>query len=378
MLLAILAAAATTAAVALPPPKTVSPLVVTAQPKSPPPADASVVLQSDDDAPGAQHVSIWPAGAWQRKANGHVTLTCFIDVHGLAERCRVAYEDPQGLGFGAAALELRPTLQIPPRKGPDGRPVGSEMNVALEFKAPDFQQNMQDIQGTARIPCQGCVNITNLQLHQDPIELRHVVWMNHPVWVKAPSFDDLAKAYPKKGAGLEGYAVAHCEVLRSGALTRCIVAKEEPVGHDFALAALKLAETFRVSPDAMRYAPHGAPIEVDIPIRFPAPAALDRAVTAPAWIAGYDPEQAPKLFPPDAAARGLTSGRGVAKCQVTPEGALSDCAPDGADPDGMGFSEAAVKLAATMRMNLWSSDAQPVAGGTVRVAIRLNLDQTQP
>jgi hypothetical protein len=37
---------------------------------------------------------------------------------------------------------------------------------------------------------------------------------------------------------------------------------------------------------------------------------------------------------------------------------------------------AAGRLAASMRTNLWPADAEPVQGGVVRVAIRLNLDPT--
>ena len=40
---------------------------------------------------------------------------------------------------------------------------------------------------------------------------------------------------------------------------------------------------------------------------------------------------------------------------------------------GLGFSEAAVKLASTMRMNPWTIDGAPVDGAVVRVGVRLNL-----
>ena len=376
MLLEILAAVTTAAAAPDPealPPKTVSPLTVTAQPKASPPADVKLDIASDDDAPGGQHVSIWPSGAWNRRANGQVTLTCFVDVHGLAERCRVAWESPQGRGFGAAALELQPTLKLTPLKGADGQPVAANMNIALTFKAPDMQENMQEL--AANTMPGGEMNGRNLMLTHNPVEMRRVVMMNHPVWVAAPSFDDLLQAYPAKAGGEEGYAVAHCQVERSGQLSHCSVAKEAPGGHGFATAALSLAHRFKVSPEVMKYAPFGDPIEVDIPIRFPARDAMaDRTVTAPSWISGVDPDTAPKLFPPEAAAKGLTSGRGMAKCLVTPDGTLADCAPEAADPDGLGFSEAAAKLASNMRMNLWSADAEPVQGGVVHVAIRLKLN----
>jgi hypothetical protein len=52
---------------------------------------------------------------------------------------------------------------------------------------------------------------------------------------------------------------------------------------------------------------------------------------------------------------------------------MSACAPETGEPDGLGFSEAAAKLATGMRMNLWSADAAPVEGGVVHIPIRLNL-----
>jgi hypothetical protein len=90
-------------------------------------------------------------------------------------------------------------------------------------------------------------------------------------------------------------------------------------------------------------------------------------------VAGFDPDEALAVYPPEAAAKGVASGRGVARCLVAPGGTLTDCAPQAGDPDGLGFSEAAVKLAATMRMNPWTADAAPVDGAMVDVAVRLNL-----
>jgi hypothetical protein len=377
MLLEMLALLAEAASPALPPPKVISPLTVTAQPKEAPPADATVSIDSDSDAIGGQLVSVWPTGAWESRTNGHVTLRCFIDVHGLAERCRVAYESPPGRGFGAAALQLQPTLKLPPAKGPDGAPIGATMNIALNFKAPNLEDNLQALNAGVAMPNDG-IDSSKLQLQHNPISMRRVTMMNHPVWVKAPTFDDLAKAYPARGDGIEGYAVAHCEVARTGVVKNCIASKELPGGHGFAKAAVTLGEQFRVSPQAMSYAPHGAPVEVDIPIRMPPPAMLaDRTVNAPTWLAGVDPAAQLRLFPPEAAARGVASGRGVARCAVAADGSVTGCSPEPADPEGLGFSEAAVKLASTMRMNLWSADGAPVEGGVVHLAFRLNLQPAQ-
>jgi hypothetical protein len=94
---------------------------------------------------------------------------------------------------------------------------------------------------------------------------------------------------------------------------------------------------------------------------------------APQWILGVDSRTTPKIFPPEAAAQGLTTGRGVALCKVAAGGALTGCTPDPEAPDSFGFSAAAAKLASGMKMNLWSSDGVPVEGGVVHIPVRLNL-----
>jgi hypothetical protein len=319
MLLLILAAAAPAAAEApaQPAPNTVAPVTVTrAQP-----VVATVKMASDDTAIG-QYVSIWPTRAWQGGRSGKVTLSCKIDVHGLAEWCKVANETPEGRGFGAAALQLRPMLKLPPATGPDG-PHDAVMDIAIDFKAPDSQY----------------------------------------------SFDDLARAYPSEAGGVEGYAVAHCKVERSGALTHCLPVKEEPTGKGFGTAAKALAAKFRVEP-TLAAQPHRDPLWVDIPMRI-TPPAKEPTVMAPTWLTGF--AVTPKIFPPEAAAQGVTTGRGVARCTVIRDGTLAGCTPEPGEPEGVGFSEAAAKLASTLKMNLWSADAQPVEGGVVHIAIRLNL-----
>ena len=63
----------------------------------------------------------------------------------------------------------------------------------------------------------------------------------------------------------------------------------------------------------------------------------------------------------------------MAKCVVEQNGSLADCSPDEGSADSFGFSDVAVRLASTMRMNPWSADGEPVDGAVVRVAVRLTL-----
>lgn len=360
----------------------VSPLVVTARPKTAPPADVTVVVGGGQDNIARQDIAIWPAGMRQAGVGGQVTLTCQIDVHGLAEWCRVAYETPPGKGFGAAALALRPTLKLTPRQGPDG-PVDALINIAINFNATDSESNLKSVLAAAReVAPEGGdkqsnvggheLNARDLIVYNNPVAMRRVTLMGSSAWAQAPSFEDLETAYPTQGGGVEGYAVAHCKVARAGTLDRCVVAKEVPIGHGFGKQALVLAPSFRVSPEVMAGAPTGAPIEVDVPIRFPpASEARDRTVRAPVWLAGFDPRTLIRDLPPTIG--GKQSPGAVVRCAVAGDGALTDCAIELTSPDGLDFDDAAVKLASRLKMSLWSAEAGPVRGGVVHIPVRRDL-----
>jgi TonB family protein len=369
--LAILAALAGAAAVAAQPPATssVAPVTVHAPSPTAPPV-ATVQAPSDSTAMGAW-ASVWPADAWSARLHGHVILTCGIDRFGLAEWCKVASETPEHKGFGAAALELRPTFKVAPPAGVEGSSLVA-VNIAVEFKPPDTQIDWGKNRYGGPVGELSFSDITILG--GPPLVRRPVAMLNNPVWASTASHADVAKAYPAKAGGVEGYAVAHCEVERDGSVSGCQLTKEEPSGRGFGPAALRLAAKFRVAP-LWTTAPNHADVWVDIPIRFPAPNLQPAAevVTSPYWVSGFAPEQALKVFPPEAAAKGVAAGYGLAKCDVTADGALANCAPAGADPDGLGFSQAAVRLAATMRMNPWTLDGSPVDGDRVEVGVRLNL-----
>ena len=368
MILAILASAAAAAAPSAPTP--VSPLTVeAARPGKPPPVDATVNVAQGDDTTDGIWASVWPADAYTERIPGHVVLRCNVDRYGLAEACQVAYESPAGKGFGAAALQLRPTLKVKPAVGPDG-PIDAVMNIGIEFDPPDPQYNFAT---SAAMPGQSEDANPGLDMVGNPAQRRSISMLNNPVWARTVSYDDLMRAYPAKAGGGEGYAVAHCQVDSHGRLSGCQIIREDPEKRGFGQAALALASQFLVAPQ-WAVAPHHADLWVDIPFRFPAPGgAATRTVTSPYWLSGFDPDAALKLYPPEAAAQGVTTGRGVARCRVTQDGGLTDCAPAPAEPEGLGFSEAAVKLASTMRMNPWSRDGTPVDGATILVAVTLNL-----
>ncbi|HLZ77673.1 TonB family protein [Phenylobacterium sp.] len=375
-LLALFAAAAPESAA---PTRTVSPVTVTATPSTEiaghPDATVNSAGSSDDALGDA--LAIWPRRAYHSGASGRVTLSCRVDAHGLAEWCRVIGESPAGQGFGRAALEMRPSFKLTPVQGPDG-PITAMMTVNVGFKAPATELDSDGTGAATAANTMGAAPVVSGPIHGNRLEMHAVVMVDNPVWTSAANFDDLARAYPAKGGGAEGYAAAHCQVQRSGrdagALSRCQIIKESPKGQGFGQAAISLMPKFRVMPAVLARAPGDAPLWVDVPVRLSPPdKAAERTVKAPIWLLNVDPESVPKVFPPEAAAKGLTSGRGVVRCTVADDGTVGSCVPEPGDPDGLGFSEAAVKLATAMRMNLWSADGAPVEGGVVHIPIRINL-----
>src|SRR4051812_6122559 len=120
---------------------TLSPITVTGRTEKGAKVDIVIDMPSDDRARG-EFVSIWPAKAFRNGTEGRVTLRCRIDVHGLAEVCGVKSESPEGAGFGAAAMQLRPTFKLTPIAGPAG-PVETQVDIAVKFHPPRRDLDVQ-------------------------------------------------------------------------------------------------------------------------------------------------------------------------------------------------------------------------------------------
>ncbi|MGZ3377573.1 MAG: hypothetical protein ACXU8S_13340 [Phenylobacterium sp.] len=340
-------------------------------------ASAAGASSAQDNLPVAGEVVLpWP-GSGSAVTEGHVTLQCLVDAHGLAETCKVASETPTGKNLARAALRQRTLLKLKPPVGPDGQPASAVMAINVRFNPRVHEFDGTEMARQFSTPSAKGFGTLNIPPNDSPVNAGDEARIEYPVWAQAPTFEALAAAYPAKAGGVEGYAVAHCKIERDGAKTgllrECGILKELPADQGFGRAALSLTDKFRVEPATLANLPRSEPIWVAIPIRLPPPGGAEpRAVTSPQWIVGLDPRAIQRLYPAQAAAKGVSAGRGIARCTVAANGALSACAPDPAEPGGLGFSEAAVQLASTMRMNLWSADGAPVQGGQVRIPIQLS------
>lgn len=82
---------------------------------------------------GRDIANVYPPSAVQAGKGGAVLLECKVAQAGSLEACRVQIEDPVGLEFGLAALELAPLFKMAD-KAPDGSLVaGRTVRIPIMF-----------------------------------------------------------------------------------------------------------------------------------------------------------------------------------------------------------------------------------------------------
>jgi hypothetical protein len=296
-----------------------------------------------------QWVAAWPTKSGARMG-GQANLDCRVSVHGVAEDCHVQSERPAGSGVGAAALRLIGDFRFKPATIA-GNPVPFRIVIPIRLNQAD---------GGAPI--------------YEPPRLEFAL-ISHPAWARAPTFADLALAYPSRGGGKPGYDAFRCEVAKTGLLKYCALVREEPPGLGFGSAGRALIQKFQVEVTPTELAVHRT-LAVNLPIRLIDPTSTDfieRHIGKPMWDRGVDPATKRALFPPEAAKKGLMTGVGAVACDVAVDGRLTDCVAEPGQPDGLGFSPMAVRVAGMMVMSRWTLDGGPVDGARVSLPIRFSL-----
>jgi hypothetical protein len=278
----------------------------------------------------------YPRGAAAVGMSGRAVLHCRVAPDGGLNKCAAIREFPLGAGFGDAALNLSRYYRID--TGSDAV-RGGEVDLPIGF-VTQISEDEQLVTGP---------------------------------WLAAPGFADTAAVYPDIGGGVSGQVFLHCALARDGSVRACKAKYMRPPDREFDVAALKLTHLFRMSVDPKVFR-SGQSAGVNVLLSIAAPygdEAKVKRVIDPVWLAVPDGPTLAHLFPASAAQKGFQSGLGTAACTVAADGALKACQASGdGDPPGLGFSDAAAKAAAGMRMSPWTEAGGPVDGAQVRIPIR--------
>jgi TonB family protein len=294
-----------------------------------------------------------PANA--RGVTGRVVLSCEVAVRGTVDDCKVLSENPAGRGFGSAALLLTSLFLMRPRMVNGQAVGGAKVQIPIMFPAASGGRGASYGGNSQRV-------------------FRSLTWSSTPTAI------EMTAAFPASLIGhvASAHVVLRCQLTERESLVDCDTVSETVTGRGFAVAARRLAKSFRFVPP-----PGQANLErdyVDLPFDFrdPSKPALPFDLADADWIRDVDPIRASQLFPAAAAKAGIKTGSAVVDCKVTHEGALTDCAVASETPPGLDFGKSALTITQSMAMNPWTREGVPVDGAQIRLPIRIALDPNAP
>ena len=296
-------------------------------------------------------LAVWPKKASAKGIGGKALIHCLVSVQGALYDCFVVSESPAGENFGTAAIALTPQFLMRPATL-NGKPVVSTVGMPITWQG-----------GWGGGPQSGSRSMFSATM----------------AWPQAPTYADVAAAYPKKARekNIGGRATLSCELTREGGLRDCTTVTEEPTGQGFGSAAKALAKQFRApmkDSDGGSVAGSG----VQLPVVFD-PAMLTggkpvigkaqwaRLPTAEATVAAFS-----TVEPGHGAVRVMLA------CVVQQGGGVSDCKVEREEPAGIGVGQAALAITPLFRLTTWTAEGLPTVGGTVNIPLRYESGDATP
>jgi TonB family protein len=288
-------------------------------------------------------VQFWPAGA--QEGGGKTLVQCVVTNRGLLEKCGLERETPAGHGYGGAALAMTQLFLMRPMTL-DGLPVGGgQVSIPINFAS-----------GVAPTPTSATFRMLRISL-----------------FTAAPTLADMSAVFPHSEIGKVAsvHVVLRCGMLKDGRLDACDALSNASNDERFVSAAQALAKDFRVLTDAYPGALSGYRIDIPFDFRDPSQPVPPLEVYDPIWLQTLNPDAVAQVYPPAALKAGVTEGRASVVCSVVHDGSLIGCSVVSEAPAGVGFGDAALQVAAIMKMNPWTRQGAPVDGARIRLPIRL-------
>lgn len=158
--------------------------------------------------------TFWPTTAHRAGIEGATVVRCKIRPDGVAHDCQVVRETPVGYRFGVAAVKAFEGRRLEP--GAPGAGYPAEADLKLNFTLSGYRP--------------------------------YIRVQTHDGWTTIQQHERWRDFYPGKalGDGVAGEADVRCTAAEGK--VGCVILREEPAGHGFGDAALKLQARMFLQP----------------------------------------------------------------------------------------------------------------------------------
>jgi len=286
--------------------------------------------------------SLYPHWAYEMGVAGNVLVRCHADKGGL-DQCAVVSESPGGFGFGDAGLALARQLQLDASPAAAAATINGYVDLPISFVLPGESSG------------------------------------KGAYVVEAPSLTQIKVAELASGvqSGPDRTIVLRCSVDPDGSLRGCNAALFTAGDDKAARAAIDLSSAFRLKAiDPSPRALAGLRVELAVALHDPDKPRPPARLTRPYWTSTFDPSQLAAIYPPAALSAGARAGKATVECIVARSGQLTQCGAVTEEPAGLGFGQAAAKVAGAMAMSPWTPEGEPVEGARIRVPVELQAPDT--
>ena len=296
------------------------------------------VLQSGPSR--TEMLKAWPEVAFRQGIEGSARVICTVGVDGSVKDCALIGSDPTGAGFGAAALTLANSVRFKPA-AENGRALGVRWAFDLNWRC-----------GT------------------DCSAQKVAPGRDAEIWDYAPTLDEVTAAFPRSAKIDHGVVQLHCRVSGFRPVG-CKAASGGTVDAELERAALRLVPRFTLKSNYVRK-------EIDLKVLL---GSHDWYRAHPPGFRlqhGWTSGDIARVYPLQALSSGVKQGSAAITCGIGDFGRLRECMVTAESPAGLGFGQAALRLARSSIVERINEQGAPSFGGQFSTTIDLAIEDGRP